>query len=79
MPDFIYSLNSSTIRPTPILEKIAAKDGSDEVRAAAKDALDKMKGIATPGQGDVTSPTFVEDPDKLGKEPAKPSKTSPPE
>ena len=63
----------------PILEKIAAKDGSDEVRAAAKDALDKMKGIATPGQGDVTSPTFVEDPDKLGKEPAKPSKTSPPE
>ncbi|MEC9397920.1 MAG: tetratricopeptide repeat protein [Myxococcota bacterium] len=55
----------------PILEQIAAKDGSDAVRAAAKDALDAMKDIATPGEGDVTAPTFVDDPEKLGK-PASP-------
>jgi len=55
----------------PILEQIAAKDGSDVVRAAAKDALAAMKDIAEPGQGDVTAPTFVDDPEKLGK-PASP-------
>lgn len=51
----------------PVLEEIARGDGSGEVREAAREALEVMKGVESPGEGDVAAPTFVDDPEELGK------------